>query len=1185
MKKKVVFVVIFLCWLSFVFNGNALTLSALSGRSLNNISDQATLDLFNKIKDGSKDSRTNHRAPNDEGNLDSEVPGNQGMNLNAMEETKTPPFYAETYPADLQLFGQEYFVQGNIPRPGGQLATIPGDYVLGPGDEFRLLFTGKELKEVDVFVDNEGQVLVPDMGLVPAAGLRFNEFKTMLASKIKQKLIGLELDHIATTNLRTIRVFLLGNVRKPGTHTISALSSVMQLLLDTGGILPVGSLRTLQIKRVGSPDKKLDLYNVLIGGKNDGDLRLQDGDTVFVPTIGKTIALTGTVKKPAIYELSNEKTIDEALQLAGGMLPNSQSIKVERISKNKNRIVVDLDLRDSASLHAAIKSGDIVHVLPASNARRDTVTLLGYVERGGVFQWTKSMKLTDLISGPSELLPQTDLSHVLIIRTNPRNRQLEPLSVNLERALMDRSSADNITLEPNDQIQLFSLGSDRSQNVQSVVDRLKNQGRFNHADKTVTIKGNVRFPGDYPFVNNMDLRQLITASGDIRDNTDMDYCLIARSDYLGRLQPFSVRLREVLGMEGGTRNIPLNPRDQVFVFRIDEKHKDLSKDKLLPMRDFGADKELFEDKIRRQEEACKKRILLENQRSNKGQEMDPQSMLAMHKMQLQQCQFGDLDQDQTQDEYQDEYRDQYQDQYQDPYRDDAGRDQRSYQGQYRNGDLGNDSGRFLNQSLSQNQDQQRIGNAIPPQGLAQDRDLSRQNLTQPGTHGIDIALENEEMENALVGFLLGGSNTDLVERNTRSAYLNQLVDPVQYENQARLLQVLKKKKELRQFVREELHPTRERRVPPRQVLLKPILLKMQEQATRKSPARIIQIGGAVRYTGKYPLEPGMRISNLLLAGGGLSEPAYSLEAEISHFEVDDDQSMRMRHSTVDLFKVIQGDPAADQILQPYDIVIIKQNPKWAEVNSVIIEGNVRFPGVYPIQPGEKLTQAVERAGGLTELAYPESAVFTRKALKEKERRENHNLIARMETQLMQTLYNKQSDKEAAAPTTVMIEELVAKLRNTKPMGRLSIDLPEILSNPNGASDLMLQDGDRLVIPQRTDEITVMGEVYFPTSHQFLSDKDAETYIQASGGYTTNADDDSVYIVRANGSVSSKKQKGGFPGFGWFASVDTMRLGPGDTVVVPMNVEKIPSLTLWKDISQVLYNLAVTTTALRSAGAF
>ncbi|MBF0603661.1 MAG: SLBB domain-containing protein [Nitrospirae bacterium] len=1155
-----------------------MTLSTLSGRSLSNLSDQTTLDLFNKIKESSNSSKTGNNKgdskPGDEGNADSETFKNPGMGPNTMEETKTPSFYAETYPADLQLFGQEYFVRNNFPKSRGQLATIPGDYVLGPGDEFRLLLTGKELKEVEVSVDNEGQIFVPDMGLVPAAGLRFNEFKTMLSSRIKQKLIGLELDHIATTNLRTIRVFLLGNVRNPGTHTISALSSVMQLLLDTGGILPVGSLRTLQIKRGGAPDKNLDLYNVLIGGKNDGDLRLQDGDTVFVPTIGKTIALTGTVKKPAIYELSSEKSVDEALQLAGGMLPNSQSIKIERISKNKNRVVVDLDLNDSASLRAAIKSGDIVHVLPASNARRDTVTLMGYVERGGVFQWTRSMKLTDLISGPAELLPQTDLSHVLIIRTNPKNRQLEPLSIDLGRALMDRSSRDNITLEPNDQIQLFSLGSDHSQNVQSVVDRLKNQGRFNNVDKTVTIKGNVRFPGDYPFVNDMDLRQLITASGDIRDNTDMDYCLIARSDMIGRLQPFSVRLREVFGMEGEMRNVPLSPRDQVFVFRIDEKHKDLSKAKLLPMRDLGGVKEPSDADKRRQEEACKQRILLNNQKNGQSLDMDPQAMLAMHKMQQQQCQFEDSDQDHPQDE---EWSD-------DPYRN-PGEDQS--QERYRDGDPGRYPERFLsqNQTQNQNQNQQRIGDSMPFQGSVQDRDSTRQNPTQPSSSGTDIALENEEMENALVGFLLGGSNENLVERNTSSAYLNQLVDPVQYDNQTRLLQLLKKKKELRQFVREELRPTRERRVPPRQVLLKPILLKMQEQATRKSPARIIQIGGAVRYTGKYPLEPGMRVSNLLLAGGGLSEPAYSLEAEISHFEVDDNQSMRMRHSTVDLFKVIQGDPAADQILQPYDIVIIKQNPKWAEVNSVTIEGNVRFPGIYPIQPGEKLTQVVKRAGGLTELAYPESAVFTRKALKEKERRENHNLIARMETQLMQTLYNKQSDKEAAAPTTIMIEELVAKLRNTKPMGRLSIDLPEILSNPSGASDLMLQDGDQLIIPQRTDEVTVMGEVYFPTSHQFLSNKDVETYIRASGGYTTNADDDSVYIVRANGSVSSKKQKDGFPGYGWFAEVDAMKLGPGDTVVVPMNVERLPYLTLWKDISQVLYNLAVTTTALRSAGAF
>ncbi|MBF0422718.1 MAG: SLBB domain-containing protein, partial [Magnetococcales bacterium] len=298
------------------------------------------------------------------------------------------------------------------------------------------------------------------------------------------------------------------------------------------------------------------------------------------------------------------------------------------------------------------------------------------------------------------------------------------------------------------------------------------------------------------------------------------------------------------------------------------------------------------------------------------------------------------------------------------------------------------------------------------------------------------------------------------------------------------------------------------------------------------------------------------------------------------------QSTKMHHANINLFKIIQGDPTMDQTLQPYDIVIIKQNPKWADINSVMVEGNVRFPGIYPIQPGERLTQVLQRAGGLTELAYPEASIFTRKKLIEKEKRENDSLIARMETHLIQTQYNKQTEKESAAlnPNTAMIHELITKLKTAKPVGRLAIDLKQIMNDPGGQYDVMLQDGDHLVVPQRTDEVTVMGEVYFPTSHQFISDKNLESYIQASGGYTSNADDDRVYVVRADGRVTSKKQPGKFPMMGWFASNNAITLGPGDTVVVPMNIEKVAPMVLWKDVTQILYNLAVTTSALRSAGA-
>lgn len=1112
MKKMVLAFGILIACFSIVLGTDALTLSNLSGQSLTNINDPKTLKMLQGVKPGQVNP-LDYRRDNRRGDKPDAAknPEETAPEMVETPEKKPVPFYVETYPEDLPIFGQDLFV--NKPKNVStkeSAATVPGDYVLGPGDTFRLLFSGKEFKEVEVVVDGEGMVFVPDMGMIPAAGLRFSEFKTMLASTTKQKMIGYELTHVTLSSLRSMRIFLLGNVKNPGTHHVSSLTSLMQLLIETGGILPSGSLRTVQIKRNGVADKTIDLYGLLLSGKDNGEIRLQDGDTVFVPMIGNTIALTGTVKKPAIYEIDKEKTIADIAQLAGGLLPNAQLIKIERIDDNKNRTIIDVNLAKKESLHAAVKSGDIIHVLPSSDSRRETVTLTGYIDRGGVFQWFKGMRLSDIISGPDILLPQTDLSHLLVIRTNVKNRQLEPLSANLERALSDRASPDNMLLQPNDQIQLFSVSADHSKNLQSVVEKLRNQGRYNNTDKLVSIEGNVRFPGEYPYVSNMSLKQLVMASGDVRSNTDLDYCLIIRSDSLGRIQPFSVRLREVFGMDGIGKNVSLRPMDQVLVFTLDEKVKRKTVDK----DDKGAPVDEWEEK-----NAIFAGTSKENVRKTPGKNM----------------QAPDVDQ----------------------WSIDALKKAKDKKG------------------TDQEQNEER-----------EESDGQKSTKQPGGAKGVDIALENEEMENVLVGFLLKNSTSDPVENRSNEAYRSQLVDPALHENQSRLLQLLLKKRDLRQMVREELQPVKEKPVKSRQVLIKPILDKLQEQATKDSPAQIIQIGGAVRYPGKYPLEPGMRVSNLLMAGGGLAEPAYHLEAEINHFEVDDTQFTRMHHATVNLHKIMQGDPTMDQALQPYDIVIVKQNPKWGDINSVMLEGNVRFPGVYPIQPGEKLTQVLKRAGGLTELAYPEAAVFTRTKLIEKEKRENDSLIARMETQLVQTQYMKQTEKEADTlnPNSAMIHELIAKLKTAKPLGRLAIDLNQVMANPGGQYDVMLQDGDHLIVPQRTDEVTVMGEVYFPTSHQFIGDKDLESYVQASGGYTSNADDSRVYVVRADGRVTSKKQPGKFPVMGWFASNNAITIGPGDTVVVPMNVEKVAPMVLWKDITQILYNMAVTSAALKSAGA-
>ena len=371
----------------------------------------------------------------------------------------------------------------------------------------------------------------------------------------------------------------------------------------------------------------------------------------------------------------------------------------------------------------------------------------------------------------------------------------------------------------------------------------------------------------------------------------------------------------------------------------------------------------------------------------------------------------------------------------------------------------------------------------------------------------------------------------------------------------------------------------------REYLLAPIIRDLELQATPDKPAEVVSIDGKVKAPGRYPLEPTMRVSDLIRAGGSLQDDAFEADAELTRYEVVNGQSRQTELIEIKLSAIRHGDKTADLLLKPYDVLVVKVTPLWDEPGSIVVAGEVRFPGKYPIHRGETLHSVLQRAGGFTDIAFEEGAVFIREELKRREKEQLELLTNRFQSDLtalsLQTLAGSATSSNptaaaGAAQGLAIGQQLLEQLRNAKPVGRLVIDIDRVAKGPAGIpGDVVVRDGDKLLVPKKTQEITILGEVQSPTSHIFRAGLSRDDYIARSGGVTQKADRKRIYVVRANGDVVSSER------VGWFRRTQATEMRPGDAIVVPLDAERVPALPLWQAVTTIIYNLAVAVLALHA----
>lgn len=362
----------------------------------------------------------------------------------------------------------------------------------------------------------------------------------------------------------------------------------------------------------------------------------------------------------------------------------------------------------------------------------------------------------------------------------------------------------------------------------------------------------------------------------------------------------------------------------------------------------------------------------------------------------------------------------------------------------------------------------------------------------------------------------------------------------------------------------------------REQYMKPLLEELRRQSRISLPSEVVRIDGRIKARGDYPLEPHMRVSDLLRAGGGLQDAAYGVMAELTRYRIGGD-ARQTQLVDVDLAAILKGDESADLLLQPFDFLNVKEVPEWSEQDQVTLLGEVRFPGTYPIQRGETLRSVMERAGGLTSLAFPDGAVFTRKELKEREQQQLDRLAERLQSDLASAaLQAVAANQDQGGQALTVGQSLLNQLKSTKAVGRLVIDVNSVVQSPLGsANDVVLREGDQLIIPKLKQEVTVIGEVQNTTSHFYRENLARDDYIGLSGGTTRKADRGRIYVVRADGSVISSE------GSGWFRRSGQAAMKPGDTIVVPLDTERLPALPLWQTIASIIANLTISAAAINS----
>ncbi len=361
-----------------------------------------------------------------------------------------------------------------------------------------------------------------------------------------------------------------------------------------------------------------------------------------------------------------------------------------------------------------------------------------------------------------------------------------------------------------------------------------------------------------------------------------------------------------------------------------------------------------------------------------------------------------------------------------------------------------------------------------------------------------------------------------------------------------------------------------------------LLLQDQDQVVVHSISEYVaqytvSAQGLVNLPGEYPYAANMTIRDLLIVAGNVKDAAYKEEAELVRFTIAAGKSVETSVIKFNINRAMAGNPEDNKLLKPMDVVTVKAIPDWWDKKkTVTISGEVYFPGTYQIRKEERLSDIIARAGGFTEYAYLYGAVFTRETVKSVQKERLVDLSKRLETEVARAtsteVQTALSPEDVSAQNQFVSSQkiLLEKLKTVEPTGRVVVKLKPVSELAQSSENLVLEGGDSLHIPRKPSTINVLGAVYNPTALAFDDQqKDLGHYLSMTGGPTENAEKESMYVVQANGTVVSSQKTA------WWSDFESTDLSPGDTILVPERIVRPSYMRDFKDITQILYQIATT----------
>jgi len=459
----------------------------------------------------------------------------------------------------MERFGLDVFRNGAA-NPDILPMDLPvgPDYVVGPGDSLSINLWGGVSQRLLRTVDREGRLVLPEAGPLLVSGRTLGDLQQEVQGVLRTQFRDVSAD-VSLLRLRTVRVYVVGDVTDPGAYDVSSLSTPLNALFAAGGVTSRGSLRRIQHYRGKQLIEEVDAYDLLLHGIR-GDLRrLENGDSLLVPPLGPVVTVDGMVRRAALYELRDEKNLEEALDLAGGILPAAalRHIEVQRLVAHEKRTMLSLEVgetSDPAALRSelqkfAIQDGDEIHIFPIAPYNESAVYLQGHVLRPGRYSYREGIKLTDVIASYKDLLPEPSGRYAEIIRITAPDYRPVVLGFDLAAALAHPENAPK--LEPLDTVRIF--------------------GRYDlEPVPEVMVSGEVKAPGSYRTSGQQHFRDAVYQAGGATPEAWLDQAQLFRAMPDGSEKVFNISLRDALAGEA-LNNILIEPRDHIVIHRQPEK--------------------------------------------------------------------------------------------------------------------------------------------------------------------------------------------------------------------------------------------------------------------------------------------------------------------------------------------------------------------------------------------------------------------------------------------------------------------------------------------------------------------------------------------------------------------------------------------------------------------------------------